>query len=143
MQLSRSARYGLCATLDMTLAGDAPVSVAQVAQRHAISEAALAKVFQQLVRSGIAHGTRGAGGGYRLARPAARLSVLDVMRAFAAPESVSAEPDCGGGEEEAGLRALFREVDELVNSTFESVTLATLARGPQRLGPAAARQRSR
>jgi Rrf2 family protein len=137
MQLSRSARYALCAALDMTLAGDEPVSVAQVSRRHLIPEAALAKVFQQLVRSGIARGTRGVGGGYRLARPAARLSVLDVMRAFAAPGGAAQGPDCGGGDQENRLRALFREVDELVRCTFESVTLATLARGP-RLKSAAA-----
>lgn len=131
MKLRKSARYALCAALEMTLDGDEPVSVAQVAERHGIPEAALAKVFQQLVRSGIAQGTRGVGGGYRLTRPASQLSVLEVTRAFEAPEGVSSLDDCRGGAQEDRLRALFREVDELVRSTFESVTLATLARGPR------------
>jgi Rrf2 family protein len=131
MKLSKSARYALCAALEMTLDADEPVSVAQVAQRHGISEAALAKVFQQLVRAGIAQGTRGVGGGYRLTRPASQLTVLEVTRAFEAPEGVSSFEDCRGGAQEDRLRALFREVDEMVRCTFESVTLATLARGPR------------
>lgn len=143
MLLSKSVRYALCAALEMTLAGDEPVSVAHVAQSHGVPEAALAKVFQQLVRAGIAQGTRGVGGGYRLTRPASQLSVLDVMRAFAAPEAVAAASDCRGGAREDRLRALFDEVDELVRCTFESVTLATLARGPRLKSPMPPRARTR
>jgi Rrf2 family protein len=143
MKLTKSARYALCAALEMTLDGDEPVSVAQVAERHGIPEAALAKVFQQLVRSGIAQGTRGVGGGYRLTRPASQLTVLEVTRAFAAPEGVTSLEDCRGGAQEDRLRALFSEVDELVRSTFESVTLATLARGPRLKAGLPPRRRSR
>ena len=129
MRLTKSARYALCAALEMTLAGDEMVSVAQVAERHGVPEAALAKVFQQLVRAGIAQGTRGVGGGYRLTRPASRLSVLEVMQAFEAPAGMAETADCHGGHQEDRLRSLFREVDVLVRSTFESVTVATLAHG--------------
>ncbi len=131
MKIARSARYALCAALEMTLAGEETVSVGRVAERHGIPEAVLAKVFQQLVRAGIAQGTRGVGGGYRLTRPASQLTVLDVIRVFEAPERATRSDDCGAGAEEGRLRALFRETDELVRSTLESVTLATVARGPR------------
>ena len=70
---------------EMALAGDKPVTVAGVAGQLGLPQTALAKVFQQLVRSGLAVGTRGIGGGYRLARPARQVSVLDVLQAFEPP----------------------------------------------------------
>jgi Rrf2 family protein len=91
-------------------------------------------VFQQLVRARLALGTRGVGGGYRLARPASQVSVLDVIAIFERPHppghclvaerpSLSCErlPSCG-------LRQLFDEADELLRCTFASVSLSTLAR---------------
>ena len=70
----------LYAAAEMALAGDAPTTVSAVAQRYGIPEGALAKAFQQLVRAGLAAGTRGIGGGYRLTRPASKVTVLDVIR---------------------------------------------------------------
>jgi Rrf2 family protein len=130
VKLTRSTHYALAAALEMAAAArEEPVSVSRVAERNGIPEAALAKVVQQLVRAGIAVGTRGVGGGYRLARPSSQVTVLDVIRAFE-PGGTRPQGDLGGW---AGgrLGPLFAEVDELVQSTFESVTLQTLARGPR------------
>ena len=85
MRTSKTARYALHAALEMALAGDKPVTVAGVAGALGLPQTALAKVFQQLVRSGLAVGTRGIGGGYRLARPPRQVSVLDVLQAFEPP----------------------------------------------------------
>ncbi len=126
MRVSRPARQALVAALEMALAGEEPIPVAEVSRRHGIPETALAKVLQQLVRSGLAVGSRGAGGGYRLARDASVLTVADVLAAFeprpAAPEPPPEDPV------EVRLRALFEEVDETARCTFASVSLATLAR---------------
>lgn len=134
MRASKTARYALHAALEMALAGDEPVTVAGVAGALGLPQTALAKVFQQLVRSGLAVGTRGVGGGYRLARPSRNVSVLDVLSAFEPPQPPGrclliergngACPRTGS----CGLQQLFDEADELVRCTFASVTLATLAR---------------
>lgn len=87
---NKSTRYGLYAAMEMARAcPEASVSVSQVASRYAIPVTVLAKVFQHLVRSGIAIGTRGARGGYSLARPASQLTVLDVIEAIEPPRSRS------------------------------------------------------
>jgi Rrf2 family transcriptional regulator, nitric oxide-sensitive transcriptional repressor len=125
MRLSKSAHYALQAALEMALTSE-PVTVAQVAQRHHLPEGALAKVFQALVRGGIAQGTRGVGGGYRLLRPAAQISVLQVIEVFEPPRGLQASPATGAGE--GRLQELFAEVDELTRSTFASVSLETLTR---------------
>jgi Rrf2 family protein len=134
MNITKSTQYALYAAAEMALAGEAPTTVTAVASRYRIPEGALAKVFQQMVRAGLAVGTRGIGGGYRLARPASKITVLDVMHVF---ERKRVPGACGlhnrPGERcpsasACSVQWLFHEVDELVQSTYESVTLKTLVR---------------
>lgn len=133
MTLSKSSRYALYAALEMARAGDEPVTVAQVAGPHGIPPTALAKVFQQLVRAGLAVGTRGIGGGYRLASPRARITVLDVISVFDPPRTPGMDllgASAGGPRtpQATTLNRLFDEVDEGIRSTLASVTLDTLVR---------------
>ncbi|MEW6321864.1 MAG: Rrf2 family transcriptional regulator [Acidobacteriota bacterium] len=130
--LSRFSQYALCAAVEMAAARDRPVTVAEVARAYKVPPAALAKVFQQLVRAGLAHGTRGIGGGYRLARPRAEVTVLDVVSLFEpGRRDVWLDGDRGVAAPAAGtapLRRLFDEVDEGVRATLASVSLDTLVR---------------
>lgn len=102
-----------------------------MAERNRIPEGALAKVLQQLVRAGLAVGTRGVGGGYWLARPGRQITGQHIIDAFE-PRALRRLPGGGdatpAGPADERIRALFDEVDELVRSTFESITLDTLAR---------------
>ncbi|GAB4156293.1 MAG: hypothetical protein Fur0037_24660 [Planctomycetota bacterium] len=120
MRLSKSARYALAAALEMATSSE-PVTVSGVASRHAIPEGALAKVFQVLVRAGLAQGTRGVGGGYRLLRDASDISVLEIVELFDPPARKE-------GRLDPRLRRLFEEVEEVTRSTYASVSLETLAR---------------
>ncbi len=133
MTLNKSTRYALYAALEMAQAGETGhVTVAQVAQRYRIPGTALAKVFQRLVRSGLATGTRGAGGGYRLAKAPSEITVLDVIGVFepSRPPGLCLAQDLPGRPcadyTPCRLRKLFDEVDEVSRSTFASVTLDTL-----------------
>lgn len=121
--------------LELTLADDRPVTVAQVANRWDIPESALAKVLQQLVRAGFIRSVRGVGGGYMLARPASQVTVQDIIESF---EPTLANDGCqlkdllGAAcpteEPTCRLRELFDEVDQSARATFQSVTFDTLAR---------------
>jgi len=131
VKINRTTGYALYAAVEMALADGQPVTLGQVAERNHIPEGALAKVLQQLVRSGLALGTRGVGGGYRLARPGRQITVQDVIEVF--EPRAARQPRGGAAPSRVGpagerIRALFDEVDELVLSTFESITLDTLAR---------------
>ncbi|MCM2258190.1 MAG: Rrf2 family transcriptional regulator [Vicinamibacteria bacterium] len=133
MMVSKTARYALHASMEMALAGEEPVTVATIAARYGLPRTALAKVFQQLVRAGLAVGTRGVGGGYRLSRPPSAISVLDVIASFEPPRGsrrclVSEAKDGACPQPGCGLRNLFDEADELLRSTFGSVSLSTLIR---------------
>ena len=141
MNFRKSTRYALYAAMEMAREDGRQVTAGQVAERYGIPGAVLAKVFQQLVRSGLAVGTRGARGGYNLVRPASKMTVLEVIEAFEARRAPDRclladedDPSCSRLEL-CRLRRLFDEVDELARNTYASVTLDTLVgtRPPQEL----------
>jgi Rrf2 family protein len=128
MRLNKATHYGLYAALEMARQGsDTTITVAAVAARYELPEGVLAKVFQQLARAGIAVGTRGVGGGYRLAAAPSELSVLDVIDALESPASDNDDPYDTANPAD-GLHRLFSEIDELARATFASTSLETLAR---------------
>ncbi|MCP3978678.1 MAG: Rrf2 family transcriptional regulator [bacterium] len=133
MTLKKSTRYALYAAMEMARAGvENPVAATRVAERYKIPTSVLAKIFQQLVRAGIAVSTRGVGGGYALARSPSEVTVLDVIDAFEAARKTAGcllvdEDDVACGEFTlCRLRSLVDEVDEMARCTYASVTLETL-----------------
>jgi Rrf2 family protein len=55
---------------------------AEIAEAREMSRQLIAKVLTMLSRAGLVEGTTGPAGGYRLARPPAKISLLDVVRVF-------------------------------------------------------------
>ncbi|GIG21660.1 Rrf2 family transcriptional regulator [Cellulomonas chitinilytica] len=58
-----------------------PVPAARLAELHDVSPTYLAKHLQALSRAGLVRSTQGSAGGYTLTRPAAQITVLDVVAA--------------------------------------------------------------
>ncbi|HEY8489981.1 MAG TPA: Rrf2 family transcriptional regulator [Dehalococcoidia bacterium] len=83
MKLSEGVEWGLhCAVLLATVPPGAVLSGAALAEYHGVSESYLQKHLQALVRAGILESVPGPKGGFRLARPADRITVLDVVTAI-------------------------------------------------------------
>jgi Rrf2 family protein len=74
------AEYALHSLLIM-VARTEPVSVRDLARFQSLPERFLAKLFTRLKKAGIVHGMEGIRGGFALARPAERISVMDVLAA--------------------------------------------------------------
>ena len=67
MRLTSRGRYAVTAILDIAIHGKKePVSLADIADRQAISLSYLEQLFAQLRREGIVYSVRGPGGGYKL-----------------------------------------------------------------------------
>jgi Rrf2 family protein len=89
MRLSEGVEWGLhCAVVLAVLPGDASLPTARLAEFHGVPVAYLAKHLQAMSRAGILTAGRGPRGGYRLARPPADISVLDVVEAVDSEEPV-------------------------------------------------------
>ena len=59
---------------------------AEIAESREISQPLIAKILTILSRAGIVTGTPGPHGGYYLARPAAEISLFDVVKLFENPD---------------------------------------------------------
>jgi Rrf2 family transcriptional regulator, cysteine metabolism repressor len=85
------SRYAVRALTELARrqAADAgrPIRLADIAEMGDMPLQFLEQVFASLRRVGIVHSRRGAAGGYTLARPAAEISVLDVVAALDGPLS--------------------------------------------------------
>ena len=81
MMISTRGRYALRILADLAEnENGGTVTLREAADRQEISEKYLESIVKDLVRGRLVEGTRGKGGGYRLARPAEEIGVLEVLR---------------------------------------------------------------
>ena len=81
MLISTRGRYALRILTDLAEnENGGTVTLREAAARQQISEKYLESIVKDLVRGRLVEGTRGKGGGYRLARPAEAIGVLEVLR---------------------------------------------------------------
>jgi Rrf2 family protein len=86
MEISRRTDYGVRLILDLAGLPDGKrASTQEIAERQNIPAPFLAKIISQLSLSGLVNTHRGAGGGVRLARPAAEINLLQVIEALDGP----------------------------------------------------------
>ncbi|QFT63353.1 Rrf2 family transcriptional regulator, iron-sulfur cluster assembly transcription factor [Roseivivax halotolerans] len=89
MKLSTKGRYAMVALVDLAMQPDGDlVTLAGISKRQDISLAYLEQLFVKLRRADLVASVRGPGGGYKLARPATEIRVVDVLSAV--DETVSA-----------------------------------------------------
>jgi len=131
MKLQKASRYALYAVLHLASDPDRQHSTAEIAQEYGISIHHLAKVMRTLVRSGLIESVRGVGGGYRFAGNTRRTTLWDVIHEFESLEADIDTPDELAGSAEiviSGLDSVNSEIDGLIRSTLDSITLKTLLR---------------
>src|SRR5260221_3138419 len=82
MQLGQGVEWALhcCTVLALVPPGNA-VPAARLAEYHGVPPAYLAKHLQALAQVGIVESVAGRNGGYRLARPARDIALIDVVDA--------------------------------------------------------------
>jgi len=117
MKLSTKGRYAMVALADLAIQqGPTLVSLGEISKRQDISLAYLEQLFVKLRRAGLVESMRGPGGGYRLARPASDIRVVDILSAV--DETVSAmHKGAGASGAESGSRA-----QSLTNRLWEGLS---------------------
>jgi Rrf2 family protein len=79
--ITREADYAIRAVLELS-GGSSERSAAELARAAQVPYPFLRRVLGKLIAAGLVRSSRGRGGGVRLARPAADVSLLDVARAI-------------------------------------------------------------
>ncbi len=142
--LSITSEHALRAMACLAYSDDAEMVLAH----HLSSEADvplqyLSKILGSLTKVGILQATRGRNGGYRLARAADRITLLNVVELF---DGVKAKPDClfGGGrkcsdDNPCSGHESFKKVRQWYIEFLESTTIADIAGPPYQDGAPSAR----
>jgi Rrf2 family protein len=85
MKLSRASYYAVAALVYLARHDDQAVASHDIARAEALPERFLLKVLHPLVRAGVLNSLKGPSGGYRLARPAKVITLLNVIEAVDGP----------------------------------------------------------
>jgi Rrf2 family nitric oxide-sensitive transcriptional repressor len=134
---SLTAEYALRAMACLALMPDQLVPTPNLASQTKVPPNYLAKVLQLLAASHLIIGRRGVGGGYRIAKPAGEISLLEVIRAVTQVERIRSCP-LGLTSHGTNLCPLHRKVDEAaaaVIDLYSKTTLADLLNDPDRPKP--------
>ena len=96
MRLTTKGRFAVTAMIDLALREHAgPVALAGISGRQSISLSYLEQLFGKLRRNALVESVRGPGGGYRLGRAAADISVAEIIHAVDEPVDAT---QCQGKE---------------------------------------------
>jgi Rrf2 family protein len=109
----------------------------EIADAQKIPPSFMAKILRSLVRARLLTSSRGVNGGFALARPAAEITLLDVVEAIEGPLSVTAcVPDPRGCEFACDCPAapIWAKVQGAVEKILRGTTLETLVSTPRRDG---------
>ncbi|MEP7702727.1 Fe-S cluster assembly transcriptional regulator IscR [Paraglaciecola sp. 25GB23A] len=129
MKLTSKGRYAVTAMLDVSLHSQrGPVSLADISERQEISLSYLEQLFSRLRKEQLVESVRGPGGGYKLGREAALISIGEVIRAV--DESVDATRCQGMSDCQSGVRCLthnlWEGLSERISMFLNNITLGEL-----------------
>jgi Rrf2 family protein len=133
MRISAKVDYAVRAAVELAAASDErPVKAERIANAQDIPLNFLENILGELRHAGIVRSHRGADGGFRLAKPAAEVTVADIIRAVEGPlASVRGGPPeetAYGGNAEV-LPRVWIAVRTNLRKVVEQVTVADIAGG--------------
>lgn len=125
-KLSAKAEYACLAMLALAHHGpdDPPVRIRAIAEVHGIPERYLVQILLQLKGAGLVTSTRGASGGYHLARAPESISLGEVLEAIDGPEITVREPQ---GSAAQALAAVWEHVRAAERTVLHRTSIAELA----------------
>ena len=127
MKLSTRSRYGIHAMYDLAVnANGGPQPIKAIAEREGIPEAYLEQLIAVLKREKLVTSTRGAQGGYMLARKPEEITVGDVLRALEGGLNLVdclEEDDACGKSCDCPTRIVWIKVRDGLNRIVDGITL--------------------
>lgn len=147
--LTSSIEYALHCLLWLAVAEGSPLSSRDLAELQGISPAFVAKIFPKLEKAGIVAASSGLRGGYLLAQPPERITVLAVVDAIEGDKPLfdcqeirercalfSAEPPRWATQGVCAVHAVMMKAEKAMRDSLGSETLADVARTFGRKAPA-------
>jgi FeS assembly SUF system regulator len=131
IRLSKLADYGIVIMTTLARRRGGHPNAAEIAAEAHIPQPMASKILKALARGGLLVSQRGVKGGYALARPAATISVADVITALDGPIALTACIEDGPGE--CGIEALcparanWQRINDAIRGALDGITVAEMA----------------
>ena len=127
MKISAKAEYACLAVLALAQRGPGgpPLRIRDISRSHEIPERYLVQILLQLKGAGLVISTRGAAGGYRLARTPAEISLSDVLIAVDGPDPPQRE-NSKGNLSSGTLARVWEKVRQAERNVLDHTTIAEL-----------------
>lgn len=131
--MSKSARYAILGLLHLASRPDeGRILVEDAATALELPPSYLAKLFQRMARKGLLESHRGPRGGYVLARPAASITLADVVAATQEPaegrRECLLEPRSCAGDAFCSIHEDVVAAERRINDALSRITLAAAVR---------------
>ena len=134
MRLTTKGRYAVTAMLDLALnQGKGAVTLQDIALKQEISLSYLEQLFAKLRRDGLVKGTRGPGGGYRLAQNAEAISVAAIITSVDEKADMTrcgGEANCQDGKK-CLTHELWADLSLEIYKFLDRISLADLVNRPE------------
>jgi len=111
--------------------GDDPVMAKEIAERQNLPATYLEQLMLALRKAGLVQATRGARGGYVLARDPRKITLAEVVEALEGPLDIADcadVPSCCDDPGTCALKDVFTAANKALYDSFASVSMADLAR---------------
>ena len=144
MRLSTKGRYGLQAMVDLGVySKERQVSLKSIAERLAMSENYLEQLMALLKKNNLVVSTRGAQGGYALAKPPQEITIGEILRAL---EGSLAPTDCTckGNVVHCALdgkcvtKSVWEKIRDSIDKVVDGITLDQLMNDYEKINEEAA-----
>jgi FeS assembly SUF system regulator len=120
------------ATVVLSTLADAPErihSASELAERARLELPTVSKLLKTLTQAGLVESFRGSNGGYRLAKPAQHISLIQIVEAIEGPLGMT---ECSGEhsncerEMHCGVRSKWLRINDVVADALRGVSLAEM-----------------
>jgi len=140
LRISRKIDYAIRAMIHLaSIPPGTVVPFREIGRQMDVPEDFLAKIMKTLVDQGVVRSTRGPRGGYKLARPAETINVLEIIEAAEGPVAVNVcldDDDACSRQSFCTMTSIWREGQERMLDVFRGTKLSSLATRPAPADPA-------
>jgi Rrf2 family iron-sulfur cluster assembly transcriptional regulator len=130
MQFTKAEEYGILGVLHLAQQRKSRiVPLSEIADEQQVPEKFLAKIFQNLTKTGIVRSHRGVRGGFSLSRDAVSITVRDIVEAIQGPYHLIKclhDRDCCGKYPSCPVRVVLEKAEIKLLEVFGSYTIADL-----------------
>jgi FeS assembly SUF system regulator len=129
LRISKLTDYGTVVLAELAASGSALSSASDVARATGLAPPTVQKLLKLLSRAGLVSSTRGARGGYRLARPPADITAAEVIDALEGPVSItecSADDKSCDYESTCNVGGAWQRINVAIRRALDDVSLDDL-----------------